>query len=124
MKQFLCAAVLALALLAAAEQKASAWGCCGGGGLGHLCPFGGGCGGGGRNPLCPSGRGCGGGRLGSLFPCLGIVPGPWYTYWPDGGIPAQGGDWRYWMHFQTPAPIGESFCSDYGGYYPGYWYGQ
>jgi hypothetical protein len=31
--------------------------------------------------------------------------------------------WNYSMHFQTPVPIGDSFCSDYGGFYPGYWYG-
>jgi len=98
MKQFLWAALLALPLFAATEQKASAWGCCGGGD-------------------------------GHFFPCLGIVPGPWYLYWPTGpcgamAAPDNFGAWRYPCHFQTPVLVGDSFCSDYGGYYPGYWYGR
>jgi hypothetical protein len=98
MKRLLWAALLALPLLAVSEQKASAWGCCGGCGHGHY------------------------------FPCMGIVPGPWYLYWPgsSGAMEAPGtfGHWHYPCHFQTPAPIGESFCSDYGGFYPSYWYGR
>ena len=109
MRRFLWAALLALPLVAAAEQKAFAWGCCG----------------------CGLGGLFGGGGAGNYFPCLGIVPGPWYTYWPVGPggemiSDSASGRWRYRFHFQTPVPIGESFCSDYGsgGYYPSYWYGQ
>ena len=103
MRQFVWAALLALLLFATAEQKVSAWGCC-----------------------C-----CGGGSGdGHYFPCLGIVPGPWYLYWPSGveGNPTGSfGNWKYPCNFQAPVPVGESFCSDYGGiggYYPGYWYGH
>ena len=99
MRQFLWAALLAVPLLVAAEQKASAWGCCDGGGHSHF------------------------------FPCFGIVPGPWYAYWPMGPCGAMATQypycgWRYPCHFQAAAPVGDSFCSDYGGFYPGYWYGR
>lgn len=99
MRQFLWAALLAVPLLAVAEQRASAWGCCGGDGHSHF------------------------------FPCLGIVPGPWYDYWPLGPCGAMATaepycGWHYPCHFQAVVPIGDSFCSDYGGYYPGYWYGR
>lgn len=108
MKRFLWAALLALPLVAASAQKASAWGCCGG------C---GGCGG--FSGFC----------LERFLPCSGSAPGPWYLYWPTGSCGGMFGPcaahWQYPWHFQTPAPIGESFCSDYGagGTYPGYWYG-
>jgi hypothetical protein len=107
MRRFLWAAAVALPLLAVAEQRASAWGCCG--------------------------PGCGLGLFGKphYFPCLGVVPGPWYTYWPTGPggemiSEAYFGHWKYRFHFQTPVPIGDSFCSDYGGggFYPSYWYGR
>jgi hypothetical protein len=105
MRRLIWAAVAALPLLAVAEQRASAWGCCG--------------------------PGLAGGGDPRFFPCLGIVPGPWYTYWPTGPggemiSDSYSGAWRYRFHFQTPVPIGESFCSDYGsgGYYPSYWYGR
>jgi hypothetical protein len=97
MRQFLWAALLALLLFATLEQKASAWGCCDGSGSGHY------------------------------FSCLGVVPGPWYLYWPtgvEGSSTGSFGNWSYPCHFQTPVPIGDSFCSDYGGFYPGYWYGR
>jgi hypothetical protein len=98
MKPLLWAALLALPLLALADQKASAWGCCEGG---HS----------------------------HFFPCLGVVPGPWYSYWPTGSCGAMAaphsfGGWKYPCHFQAPVPVGDSFCSDYGGFYPGYWYGR
>lgn len=101
MKRIVWAAVLALPFLVASEQRAAAWGCCGGGGCGGNSHF---------------------------FPCLGIVPGPWYNYWPMGPCGAMAtscpySHWHYPDHFRTPAPIGESFCSDYGGFYPSYWYG-
>jgi len=104
MSQFVRAALLALPLVAGVEQKAFAWGCC-----------------------CECGQG-----QSHFFPCLGIVPGPWYSYWPTGPggeMTSSGyyGQWKYPNHFQTPAPIpvGESFCSDYGGgFYPSYWYGR
>jgi hypothetical protein len=99
MRQFLWAALLAVPLFAAAGQKASAWGCCD---CGHS----------------------------HFYPCLGVVPGPWYTYWPTGpggamASSAYFGEWKYPCHFQTPAPFPvDSFCSDYGGFYPAYWYGR
>jgi hypothetical protein len=102
MKQYLWATLLALSCLVAWEQKASAWGC------------GGGCGGG---PSC-------------FFPCQGIVPGPWYDFWPSGpcgqmAASCSYGHWHYSNHFQTPAPFpNDSFCNDYGGFYPSYWYGR
>ena len=104
MNRFLWAALLALPFLAASGQKASAWGCCGG------------CG------------GCSGFGFARFLPCSGTAPGPWYLYWPKGpcgAMVAQGsfGHWRYPNHFQTPVPVGDSFCSDYGGFYPSYWYG-
>jgi hypothetical protein len=102
MKQFLWAALLACPLLAAAERTALAWGC----------------------PDCSQGGG-----HSHFFPCLGVVPGPWYMYWPTGPGGAMAASqpysgWRYPSHFQNPAPIGDSFCSDYGGFYPSYWYGR
>jgi hypothetical protein len=106
MKRFLWVALLALPFLAVSGQKASAWG------------------------LCADCGGCAGGGQGHFFPCLGIVPGPWYNYWPKGPGGGMVGPsiphWRFPMNFQTPAPIpvGESFCSDYGGFYPSYWYGN
>ena len=99
MRQFLWAALLAAPLFVAAEQKASAWGCCD---CGHS----------------------------HFFPCFGVVPGPWYAYWPMGPGGAMAAQqpycgWRYPCHFQNPVPVGDSFCSDYGGgYYPSYWYGR
>ena len=82
----------------------------------------------------------------------GIVPGPWYTYWPGGGCDnrmtsAYANDcWTYEMNFQTPAPMfpywppsqtpntylsspgSPTFYPNMGyqpaGYYPSYWYGR
>jgi hypothetical protein len=96
-------------------------------------------------------------RADNPFACLkancntGIVPGPWYTYWPsDGGyvMTSQYANccWTYESNFNTSAPIypfwptsptpyttlsGNDFPSSFpatgfqpGGYYPSYWYGN
>jgi hypothetical protein len=109
------------------------------------CP-GGGCGGGGYpGGGCPGG-GCNG--CPGFDECHGIVPGPWYTYWPYGGMPFQSSSeaypaWVYDMHFQTPAPVPYPFWPAASptafaageappvaasvqsvGYTPQYWYGR
>jgi hypothetical protein len=73
--------------------------------------------------------------------CHGIVPGPWYLYWPydgSGGMtsPVSSNHWHYENHFQTPAPIYPYWAASQGvyptpstgfqatGYYPDYWYGR
>jgi hypothetical protein len=95
------------------------------------------------------GGGYGGGYGGSCgADCSGVVPGPWYTYWPTPGNPyvqsapqAYPG-WTYFDNFQTPAPVypfWPTSPSSYAGsvnygmqytnyqptnYYPSYWYGR
>jgi hypothetical protein len=73
--------------------------------------------------------------------CAGIVPGPWYLYWPyDGSCrmtsPISSFHWEYECHFQTPAPVYPYWAASQGvyptpatgfqatGYYPSYWYGR
>src|SRR5437588_4399174 len=91
MRKFLGLALLALPMLALSQQRAAAeggrlnlQGCfrlkvCGTGFLKAWCePFG---------PCCapcgaPAGGGAGPGCYGG--DCSGVVPGPWYTYWPYG----------------------------------------
>jgi hypothetical protein len=59
--------------------------------------------------------------------CCGVVPGPWYLYWPAGcppvmsGPPAMG--WSYADHFQVSAPVPYP-CAPPPGTYPSYWYGR
>jgi hypothetical protein len=117
MKRFILAALCGLFLVAAGEQKAQAWGCCGNGQHAFCFNF---CGGGigiwGKNSMYYS---CDG-PCGCHFPTLG----PWYQYWP------------YAAHFQTPAPTGYGYWpspmsagaagdfSSGGGHYPHYWTGH
>jgi hypothetical protein len=110
MKKFAWAALIALPLLAFIQQKASAGdGCC----WAHeFCRFkikicaqvwpcprcGHGYGG------CGSGYGYGGYGYGSgsdvcgpcFNECAGVVPGPWYTYWPYGGAPVMTSPFNFW----------------------------
>src|SRR5207302_11264433 len=120
MMKNLLAVLLALPLVAAVPQKASAdGGClnlqgsfrlkiCAAGCLKAWCepfccaPSGGGC--------CGSGGYGGGGAAATFNECSGVVPGPWYTYWPYGGQPAMTSPyetpgWVYENNFQLPAPV-------------------
>jgi hypothetical protein len=81
----------------------------------------------------------------------GIVPGPWYTYWPYGGgctmtSPYENPCWVYENNFTMSAPIYPYWPASPtpysvlsspgrptayptsglqpGGYYPSYWYGR
>src|SRR5262249_34555680 len=129
MKRFVWAAVLAVPVFAATQQRASAEG-----GFCWMndfcrfrlkfcaqcypnchCPFEGGWGG----PAC-AGGGCGwGGGWGgwgggdacgaSFDQCHGVVPGPWYTFWPYGGAPFMtspytSSTWTYDSNFQGTPP--------------------
>jgi hypothetical protein len=60
--------------------------------------------------------------------CKGIVPGPWYLYWPDpsgAGIqtgPAYGGRWTLENHFTGHVMgFGPAVAAPQ---YPSYWYGR
>jgi hypothetical protein len=113
MKRLALAALMALPLMAASQQQASADGgfCC----VHDFCRF--------RIKICaqcyPKACGCapsfgcggwGGDACGASFDeCHGVVPGPWYTYWPYGGAPVMTSPYNFpaWMYddnFQTPAP--------------------
>ncbi len=159
MKKFLWAAVLALPSLALGQGAARAeggclnlQGCfrvkiCGTGFLKAWCePFGPCCAPCGTGGCGAGGCGYGGGAVASYDACHGVVPGPWYTYWPYGGqpymtSPVQTPGWVYDMNFQTPAPYPNPYlgfgavaanpaAAAYNvgfqpvGYYPSYWYGR
>ena len=70
---------------------------------------------------------CSCGPCGGFNECCGIVPGPWYLYWPQGCPPVMAapyyGCWSYANHFQSPAPVGW-YCPPAPGSYPSYWYGR
>jgi hypothetical protein len=145
MRKLAWAAVLSLPFVAVGVEKASAGGClnlqggfrikiCCAGYLKGCCePFSvcNPCGGGspwGFNGGGGGCDGCGGG-------CSGVVPGPWYTYWPYGGAPAMTSPfsdpgWTYESNFQTPAPIAYPFwpaaasTAPSAGSYPSYWAGH
>jgi hypothetical protein len=111
MKRLAWAALLALPLSAASPQRASAnGGFCW---VHDFCRF--------KVKICAQcypnchcpptyGMGWGGDSAGPAFDeCHGVVPGPWYTYWPYGGAPFmtspyQFATWSYDNNFQTPAP--------------------
>ena len=113
MKRFAWATLLALPLLALSQQQASAnGGFCW---VHDFCRF--------RFKMCAQcypnchcachgwgGWGGGGNACGPAFDeCHGVVPGPWYTYWPYGGAPVMTSPynfpaWVYDDHFQVPAP--------------------
>ena len=136
MKKLMWAALLALPALVAGQEKAVAGGICWNiqgcyklkiwAGASFCCSHG--CGSGG---CCPGGN------------CSGEVPGPWYTYWPNGGggmtSPYATEGWVYDMNFQLPAPVypywpagaGQAQAAPFSaagfqpaGYYPSYWYGR
>src|SRR5437868_2865798 len=105
MKQFARAALLSLPLLAFIQPRASAGdGWCW---THEFCRF--------KIKLCAQvwpchhccDGGCGGGYGGSGYgnpdlcgphfnECAGVVPGPWYTYWPYGGAPVMTSPYSYW----------------------------
>jgi hypothetical protein len=150
MKKMMWAALLALPLLAVSQTRVTAGCCydfsgcfrvkiCAAGALKCVkTPF---C----CDQCCPSG-GNGGNCYGGGCPggdCSGQVPGPWYTYWPQGGAPymtsqyaTQG--WTYDSNFQLPAPVYPYWPNaaqtrpapfsapgfQPAGYYPSYWYGR
>jgi hypothetical protein len=118
MKKFLWAALVMVLFLAAGQERASAehryapcWALHGLSGISSL--FSGGC--------C-----CSCGPCGGYNDCCGVVPGPWYLYWPAGCPPAMYGPlpgcWSYADHFQVSAPV--PFCAAPPGAYPSYWYGR
>lgn len=139
MKKFVWAALLAIPTLAALDQRASAGGPCF---IYDLC----GC----RIKFCPNiscsacGIRCGPSGGPSFNECCGVVPGPWYTFWPNGGCmmtsPYTCAKWMYDDHFQMTAPWGPAYPSAppcygsgpqfpgtsmmTGGYVPSYWYGH
>ena len=113
MRKLAWAALIALPFMAAGAQQASAnGGFCW---VGDFCRF--------RIKLCAQcypkcgcaphfgcgscGGGWGGDACGGTFDeCHGVVPGPWYTYWPYGGAPVMTSPYNYpaWVYddnFQT-----------------------
>ncbi len=148
MKKLLWAAGLALPLLALSQQKVQAQGhvfmaqvnCCRIKVCLPSCP-----------KCCEINTYCFGCCNGADYDaCHGVVPGPWYSYWPSGdGTTMTGAVYPYWMyddHFQVSAPIypywpgsaapvaatgaevsaGQNLSSNFqpAGFYPSYWYGR
>jgi hypothetical protein len=158
MKKFLGAALLALPMLALGEKSARAQGrCVNLAGSFHIKICATGCFKAWCEPFCGCNPCCGGGGYGGAAAyneCHGVVPGPWYTYWPSAQNPAvmtspyETPGWNYAMNFQTPAPIPGGFPYwpaaaaaqpaatatvaapppatnlQPAGYYPSYWYGR
>ncbi|HLN30794.1 MAG TPA: hypothetical protein VK395_23850 [Gemmataceae bacterium] len=152
MNKLIWAALLGLPALALYPQQAAADGCLNlqGGFRLKICASGffkAWCEPCGCAPACAPG--CGG--SGGFNECSGVVPGPWYLYWPYGGsgymtAPSTYPGWVYDNNFQTPAPVypywpqssapaaaapGYQAPSQFlntstqpAGYYPSYWYGR